>query len=226
MATTSKVAFVSVALLAAGAATSNLSAQSSLRDRLASAIETVEEACPEDIKKFCGNVTRAEGRVVICMQAHDDQLSYRCQFGLYRASRNLDRALNRVERIAEACWNDIETQCKEAPRIGQCVMDKAQTLTQPCQSVVAGIRQALQGLTSLRGMPAYSAEGTNVGQVVAVTRGPDGKVQSIQIDVGRFLGFGERVVTIDRSSFEELGDRINLHVRGDAVSSLPDAKKQ
>ena len=226
MATTLRAAFVSAAILTAGAATSNLSAQSSIRDRVAAAVETVEEACAADINKFCGNVTRGEGRVILCMQAHDDQLSYRCQFGLYRASRKLDRALNHVERIAEACWNDIETQCKDAPRIGQCVMDKAQTLTPPCQAVVARIRETLQGLASLRGMPAYSADGANVGQVVAVTRGPDDKVQSVQINVGRFLGIGDRLVTIDRSSFEELADRINLRLTGDAVRSLPDATKQ
>jgi PRC-barrel domain/Cysteine rich repeat len=225
MATTLRVA-LSVALLATAAATSNLSAQSNIRDRVAAAVETVEEVCAADISKFCGNVTRGEGRVILCMQAHDDQLSYRCQVGLYRASRNLDRVLNRVERIAEACWNEIETQCKDAPRIGQCVMDKAQSLSPPCQTVAANIREALQGLASLIGMPAYSADGTHVGQVVAVTRGPDGKVQSVQIDVGRFLGIGDRVVTIDSSSFEELADRVNLRLTGEAVRSLQDAKKQ
>ena len=95
-----------------------------------------------------------------------------------------------------------------------------------CQAVVARIRETLQGLASLRGMPAYSADGANVGQVVAVTRGPDDKVQSVQINVGRFLGIGDRLVTIDRSSFEELADRINLRLTGDAVRSLPDATKQ
>ena len=37
-----------------------------------------------------------EGRVLLCMQAHDDQLGIRCQFALYRASRHLERAINRV----------------------------------------------------------------------------------------------------------------------------------
>jgi hypothetical protein len=226
MMTISRTAIISVALVTVGATAQGVLAQQTLKDRVASAIETVEATCAADISKFCGNVTRGEGRVVLCMQAHDDQLSLRCQFGLYRASRNLDRALNRVERIADACWNDIEAQCADAQRIGQCVMDKAQSLSQACQTVVAGIRQALQGLASLKGSPAYSADGKNLGQVVDVIRGPDGKVQSVQIDVGRFLGIGDRVVTIDRSAFEELGDRINLRLTGDAVRSLPNAKRQ
>jgi hypothetical protein len=48
------------------------------------------------------------------MQAHDDQLSIRCQFALYRVSRHLEAALSRVDRIAEACWTDIQKKCSDA----------------------------------------------------------------------------------------------------------------
>jgi len=59
---------------------------SPLRERIAAAVETIEGACAADLKNFCGNVSRGEGRLVLCMQAYDDQLSKRCQFALYRAS--------------------------------------------------------------------------------------------------------------------------------------------
>jgi len=226
MAKASKMVAVSTALLAVAWAPSTLSAQSSIRERVAAAIEAVEGACAGDIKNFCGNVSRGEGRVLLCMQAHDDQLSFRCQFALYRASRKLDRALDRVERIADACWNDIEKQCSNADRIGQCVMEKAPSLSPACQTVVAGIRQALHGLASLKGTRAFSADGKNLGDVVDVVRGPDGKVQAVHIEVGRFLGIGDRVVTIDASAFEQLADRIKLRITGDDVRSLPEAKKQ
>src|SRR6516225_9065775 len=78
-------------------------AQSNLRDRIAAAVEMIEGACASDVRNFCGNVTRGEGRLVLCMQAFDDQLSKRCQFALYRVSRNLESVLSRVDRIAEAC---------------------------------------------------------------------------------------------------------------------------
>lgn len=80
------------------------------------------------------------------MQAYDDQLSRGCQLSLYRASRNLERGINIVERIADACLSDIETQCANADRIGQCVMEKAASLSPPCQTVATGIRQLRQGL--------------------------------------------------------------------------------
>jgi Golgi apparatus protein 1 len=205
---------------------STTSAQSNLRDRVAGAIEAVQGACASDISNFCGSVTRGEGRVLLCMQAHEDQLSRRCQFALYRASRGLDRAINRVERIADACMNDIEAQCGDADRIGQCLVQKAGSLSQSCQMVLASLRQAVQGLATLRGVPVYSADDKNVGQVVEVTRGPDGKVESIQIAVGRWLGIGDRVVTISADDFDQLADRIRLRLAGEEVRALPETKSK
>lgn len=222
MATTRKAVIASCALLGVCAA-ATVSAQTNLRERVATAIETVEAACAADIDKFCGNVTRGEGRVVVCMKAHDDKLSRRCQFALYRASRNLDRALDRVERIADACWNDIQTHCQGTDSIARCVMDEGLPLSSACKGVVAGLRQTLQGLASLKGMPAFSADGKNLGEVVEVIRGPDGKVQSVHIEVGRFLGIGERTLTIDANQFEQLVDRIRLRLDAEAVRSLPEA---
>jgi hypothetical protein len=205
---------------------STTSAQSNLRDRVAGAIEAVQGACASDISNFCGNVTRGEGRVLLCMQAYEDQLSRRCQFALYRASRGLDRAINRVERIADACMNDIEAQCGDADRIGQCLVQKAGSLSQSCQMVLASLRQAVQGLATLRGVPVYSADDKNVGQVVEVTRGPDGKVESIQVAVGRWLGIGDRVVTITADDFDQLADRIRLRLAGEEVRAMPEAKSK
>jgi Cysteine rich repeat len=143
---------VPVAVLALVWTCSSLSAQqSSLSDRIAAGVQAIEGACAADVNKFCANVTRGEGRVLVCMQAHDDQLSRGCQMSLYRASRNLERALNRVERIADACGNELEAQCGNADRIGQCVMEKAASFSQPCQNVIAGLRQIGQGLGTTGG---------------------------------------------------------------------------
>lgn len=224
MASKSSATVIVAALCAAVSYPAGLSAQSDLRDRVAAAIEAVQGACAADINNFCGNVTRGEGRVLLCMQAHDDQLSWPCQFELYRASRNLDRALDRVDRIADACWNDIEKHCQNVP-IGQCVRDKASSMSPTCQAAVAGIRQVFQGLAMLKGMPAFSSDGQSLGDVVEVIRGPDGKVEALHVEVGGFLGIGDRTVKIDADAFEELSDRIKLKIKGDDVRSLPEVTK-
>jgi hypothetical protein len=147
MLTIAKTAIFSSAAVAALVwAPPSASAQSNLRERIAAGVQAVQEACAADVNKFCGNVTRGEGRLLVCMHAFDDQLSRGCQISLYRASRNLEGAVNRVERIADACWNDIQAQCGDAERVGQCVMEKAQSqsLSPACQTVVAALRQAGQ----------------------------------------------------------------------------------
>ena len=234
MANDLRIVLAAAAFAAAGLAHSNASAQSTsntadqsnLRDRIAAAVEMIEGACATDVRNFCGNVTRGEGRLVLCMQAYDDQLSKRCQFALYRVSRNLGSVLSRVDRIADACWNDIQDKCGDADKIGQCVMEKRASLSQPCQTVINDLRQAYQGLAALRGLPVHGSDGKELGQVVEVNKGPDGKIQSIQLELGRWLGLGSKAVTITADKFEQLADRIKLRLRGEDVQSMPDATQK
>jgi sporulation protein YlmC with PRC-barrel domain len=174
------------------------------------------------VRNFCGNVTRGEGRLVLCMQAYDDQLSKRCQFALYRVSRNLESVVNRVGRIADACWNDIQQKCGDADKLGQCVMEKRASHSQPCQTVLNDLQQAYQGLAALRGQAVQSADGKELGQVVDVKKDPDGRIQSIQLELDRWLGLGSKAVTITADKFEQLVDKVRLRLRGDEVQSMPD----
>ena len=222
----SNLAMISVACMLATLGTSQASAQSNLRDRVSAAVETIEGACAADISNFCGKVTRGEGRILSCMQAYDDQMSRRCQFALYRASRHLEGALNRVEKVADACWTDIEAHCGDADKIGQCVVEKRASLSQACQTVVANLRKAVQGLAALRGLPVHSSDNSEVGQVVEVAKAPDGTVQSIQIEIGRSLGISPKVVTINADKFEQLADRVRLQLGREEVQRLPEATKR
>jgi hypothetical protein len=75
-------------------------------------------------------------------------------------------------------------------------------------------------------MPAFSSDGRNLGQVVDVVRTPDGRIQSVQVDVGGFLGIGSRIVTVQREAIEQLADRINVRLTSDQVRLLPEMKRQ
>jgi hypothetical protein len=223
MPTISKI--VSASLLAMLCVPATGLAQSNLRDRVQAAVDAMETACSSDVARFCGNVTRGEGRVLLCLQAFDDQLSRRCQFGLYRTSRNLERSLDRVERLADACWSDIEANCTNADRIGQCLTEKMDSLSPTCRPVVDGIRQTLDNLATLRGLPVFSSDNEDIGRVVEVVRDRNGKIQSLQIDIGRFLGIGGRTISIAANSFEQLADKIKLRITGEAVRAAPDSDK-
>jgi hypothetical protein len=199
-------------------------AKADLRDRVAAAVETVQKHCGDDINAFCGNVTRGEGRVLLCMQAHDDQLSRSCQFALYRVSRRLDNALNRVERTADACWSDIQAKCGDADRIGQCLQENRSSLSDACQSTIDAVQRVVHGVLGLRGMQVESADNKGIGHIVDIERGSDGQIESVKIEVGQFLGLGSKVVTISGDKLQQLGEKIQLRLSGDQLRSLPDAK--
>jgi PRC-barrel domain/Cysteine rich repeat len=225
MATVSKAAGMCAWAIAAIGLPSTVVAQASLRDRVQAAVDAVESTCTADIARFCGTVTRGEGRVLLCLQAFDDQLSRRCQFGLYRAARNLERSLDRVERIADACWSDIEANCPNADRVGQCLIEKTQSLSPTCRSVIDRVQQTLANLPSLRGLAVLSAENEEVGRVVEVVRDENGRIQALQVDIGSFLGVGGRTISIDANSFEHLGNKIRISLTGEALRSAPPASR-
>lgn len=197
--------------------------QSGLKDRMAMAIERVEDACGDQIEEYCGDVTPGEGRIAACVHAHSDMLSRRCRFALFRTARNIRSA---VENIADECWNNIKTQCGNEQNVGECAVQKSASLSPTCQNVVAALHEVGQKLGQLRDMPVYSADNKDLGRVVEAVRGADGKLQAVQIQFGRFLGLGDKVVTIPAGQIHEMADRIMLQLNSDQVRNLPESKKQ
>ena len=122
----------------------SVNAQSDLAQRLAAraeaAAKTIQDACSPDVTKFCSQVTPGEGRLVLCMMAHEDKVSDKCDHALYSATRNIERAIDRIEQTAEACWPDIEKQCSEtAPgggRVAQCLVAKKASLSKECVAAI------------------------------------------------------------------------------------------
>ena len=65
-------------------------------DRLIEQVTRLDRSCAKEIKKYCSTVTPGEGRVIYCMQAHEDKLPgllIRCPGGCARIAdiqRNLE----------------------------------------------------------------------------------------------------------------------------------------
>ena len=108
--------------------------------RIMAGVKKLEAGCAADAQKYCATVTPGDGRLFFCIIAHEDKLSTKCDYALFEASRNLERALNRIEDAADACWNDIEKNCANIPegggRIAQCLSAKQASLSQQCQAAV------------------------------------------------------------------------------------------
>jgi len=109
--------------------------------RLTAAAQKIQTACSEDVKKYCSTVTPGEGRLILCMQAHEDKISTKCDYAVYEVARNLERTLDRIEEVADACWNDVEKHCANIPegggRVAQCLVDQKASLAPACQAAIA-----------------------------------------------------------------------------------------
>jgi hypothetical protein len=200
-----------------------------MRGRISSAVERIQDACREELRNFCSTVTPGEGRVLLCMQAHEDKLSNQCELALFDASRHIRQAIHHVEQVAEACWTDIQTYCVDAGSIAQCMREKLASLSPRCQAVAAQFQPPSQqgaGQPRLAGLPIYSSDGVRVGEVIRVKSGLDGKPQMIQAEMGSLLGLGTSIVFITPDEFEARGEGIQLRMPAEQLRSVLESQPQ
>lgn len=70
-------------------------------------------------------------------------------------------------------------------------------------------------------MAVYDAKGTKVGDVERIVQSQDGK-QELVVEVGGFLGLGERHVAIPAGDFAARGDRLLLEgLTEDQLKKMP-----
>ena len=128
------------AILVVGAAANAQTVQGKLEGRLTEAVKKIDAACSDDLKKYCSTVTPGEGRLLLCLEAHEDKISTQCEYSLFAAARNLERALDRIEQTADACWDDIEKHCASVPAGGggitRCLINQKSSLQAACGSKI------------------------------------------------------------------------------------------
>jgi hypothetical protein len=74
-------------------------------------VETVAKGCDQEIKTYCKDVTQGKGRILACLYAHEDKLSGQCEYALYDAAVQLERAVNALAYAANECREDLKAFC-------------------------------------------------------------------------------------------------------------------
>ena len=101
-----------------------------------SLIEYLEESCKEDLGKYCAQVTPGEGRRVLCLGAHEDKISERCQFAL-------EQATAAISYVARSCSADAEKLCPETQpgdgRLLECLESKSDRVSEGCKKAVEDV---------------------------------------------------------------------------------------
>jgi hypothetical protein len=90
-------------------------------------------------------VTPGEGRLLACFYAHEDKLSGQCQYALYDAAAQLERAISDLNYVATQCETDIETHCAGVEigegRILECLNSKPDVVSAPCKQAITDVTQ-------------------------------------------------------------------------------------
>jgi hypothetical protein len=200
-----------------------------LRARVAGAVQQLRTACNDEIRNFCSTVTPGEGRLLLCMQAHEDKLSRQCELALLETSRSIGSAVRKVENLAQACWQDIQTHCSgTGGSVIQCMVEKRASLSAPCQAMVTAVApqpapqqgQQQPGQVTMIGLPIYSADGMMLGQVTGMKRRGDGSLEAIEAELGTPLGLGGTSVLISPGELRWRGDGVELQMMADQVRSV------
>jgi hypothetical protein len=129
-----------LAMLSVSSASAQADLGKTIMDKLTARVQKLESACAKDIKKYCSTVTPGEGRMVYCMQAHEDKISAKCAFALEDAADNIQTSAEALKAAVIACKPEITGVCgKIVPgkgRIAACLIENRSTASSGCADAI------------------------------------------------------------------------------------------
>ena len=130
-------------ILSVGSVSAQADLGKTILDKLTARIAKLENACANDIKKYCRAVTPGEGRMIYCMQAHENKISTKCAFELGEAATSVQSAADALKDAVIACKAEINGVCgKLVPgqgRIAACLLSNKSTASAGCADAIKKI---------------------------------------------------------------------------------------
>ena len=106
-------------------------------------VETVVKGCQKELESYCKDVTPGEGRGLACLYAHNDKLSTQCEYALFDAAVQLERAVAALTYVASECSDDIIKHCLDVPvgegRILACLEEHQKDVSERCKTAVKDV---------------------------------------------------------------------------------------
>ena len=127
-------------ILSVASASAQTSPGKTIVEKLTAKIAKLESTCASDIKKYCKAVTPGEGRMIYCMQAHEDKISPKCAFELGETSGSVQATSEILKDGVIACKAEITSACgKTQPgqgRIAACLIANKSTASKNCADAI------------------------------------------------------------------------------------------
>jgi hypothetical protein len=106
-------------------------------------IETVADGCKQDIETYCKGVKPGEGRILACLYAYQDKLSSRCEYALYDAAAQLERAIAALTYLANECKGDLKAYCSDVKpgegRLIDCIDKNMSKVSDRCKQAIKDV---------------------------------------------------------------------------------------
>jgi hypothetical protein len=132
-----------LAVMSVGSASAQSDVGKTILEKLTARIAKLESACARDIKKYCRDVTPGEGRMIYCMQAHEDKISPKCAYELGESAASVQSAADALKDGVIACKAEIAGVCgKTVPgqgRLAACLMANKSTASDGCKAAIAKV---------------------------------------------------------------------------------------
>ena len=103
-------------------------------------VETVATGCEKELAAYCQDVTPGEGRILACLYAHADKLSGQCEYALFDAAAQLERAVAALAYLVNECGDDLDKHCSGVPagegRLLDCLNQNEKKVSRRCKQAL------------------------------------------------------------------------------------------
>ncbi len=108
-------------------------------------VKSVADSCQKELETYCKDVTPGEGRILACLYAHEDKLSNRCDYALYDAAAQLERAVSALTYLANECRDDLKAYCYSVRpgegRLLDCIKKHKKHVSKRCMQAIKDVKK-------------------------------------------------------------------------------------
>jgi hypothetical protein len=103
-------------------------------------VESVANGCDDEITTLCKNVVPGQARILACLYAYSDKLSNKCEYSLYDAAVQLERAVSALTYTVNECSADLEKMCMDVEagegRVLECLNKNESAVSDRCKNAL------------------------------------------------------------------------------------------
>ena len=108
-----------------------------------SILDSVVEGCMTELETYCKDVTPGQKRLLACLYSRNDKLSGKCEYALYDAAIQLERAVAALSYVVSECAEDLVDFCANVPagegRLLECLGENETKVSARCKDAIKQI---------------------------------------------------------------------------------------